>query len=97
MVSPFRLKHHPDLSKRKGEQLSTKRLKGADPFVVYKFYQQLESLYDESGFNCDESGFCHNPKDTSVVAEKRMKRVSLNIAGSGRNATSALARGSASW
>lgn len=35
-------------------------------------------------FNCEESSFTHDPKDVKVIAKNGKRRVSKNIAGSGK-------------
>lgn len=79
------MNRHPDLSMRKGELLSSQRVRGADPFVINDFYKKWSSVLDEAQidietdkniiFNCDESSFTHDPKDVKVIAEKGKRRV----------------------
>lgn len=46
-------------------------------------------------FNCDETLFSHDPKDKKIVAEEGVKRISRNIAGTGKTNTTVLAAGAA--
>lgn len=87
------MKRHTQLSTRKGESMSSQRLRGADPFVIKHWYEQLDKIYKKEKitpldghrvYNCDETGFSHDPKDVKLVAPKGQKRVSKNIAGSGK-------------
>ncbi|GIY91556.1 DDE-1 domain-containing protein [Caerostris extrusa] len=39
------LKRHPEVKVRKDEHFTHKRLEGVDPFSVYRFYDDLERLY----------------------------------------------------
>lgn len=98
------LNRHPELRIRKGEALSSQRVRGTDPFIIKKFYSDIQKMYeqekitsDDGGliFNCDETAFSHDPKDVRVVAAKGVKRVSKNIAGSGKTNTTVLACGAA--
>lgn len=97
------LKRHSDLSVRKGEALSLKRLKSADPFIVHKFFDDLQDIYAKESiddpnliYNCDETSFHHDPRDVKVVAQKGKKKISQNIVGSGKETTTVLACGNAS-
>ena len=98
------LARHPELSIRKGEALSSQRVRGTDPFVIKKFYDDIANIYNEQGigpqdggllFNCDETSFSHDPKEMKIVAEKGVKRISRNIAGTGKTNTTVLACGAA--
>lgn len=98
------LKRHPQLRIRKGEQLSNQRVRGADPFTVNRFYKDVKKLYikeklaEGNGkfiYNCDETSFAHDPSDVRVIAKKGTKRVSKNVAGSGKLNTTVLACGGA--
>lgn len=90
---------------RKGELLSSQRVRGADPFIKNDFYKKWASVLDEAKinietdkniiFNCDESSFTHDPKDVKVIAEKGKKRISKNITGSGKKNTTVMACGAA--
>lgn len=98
------LARHPQLRIRKGEALSSQRVRGTDPFVIKKFYDDIAKMYNDMGigpedggllFNCDETAFSHDPKDMKIVAEKGVKRISRNIAGTGKTNTTVLACGAA--
>lgn len=98
------MRRHPELSVRKGEAMSSQRLRGADPFTIKNWYEKLNDLYKKENigpldgdrvYNCDESGFCHDPKDVKLIAPKGQKRVSKNIAGSGKKNSTVLACGNA--
>lgn len=98
------LSRHPELRIRKGELLSSQRVRGTDPFIIKQFYDDVEKMYKnekigpgDSGinFNCDETAFSHDPRDIKVVAEKGVKRISRNIAGSWKTNTTVLACGAA--
>ncbi|KAG5880838.1 hypothetical protein JTB14_027619 [Gonioctena quinquepunctata] len=94
----------PEISLSKGESMSYQRLRGADPFVIKQWYQSLDRIYRTERilatdghlvYNCDETGFGYDPKDVLLVAPKGQKRVSKNIAGSGKKNTTVLACGNA--
>lgn len=98
------MRRHPQLSIRKGEIMSSQRLRGADPFIIKAWYENLSKLYKQEHitsldghhiYNCDETGFSHDPKDVKHIASKGQKRVSKNIAGSGKKNTTVLACGNA--
>lgn len=87
------LKRHPELSIRKGETMSSMRVRGADPFVIAAWYKGLLKIFKDEKidihsanrvFNCDETGFSHDPKEVKILAAKGQRRVSKNIAGSGK-------------
>ncbi|KAG5878335.1 hypothetical protein JTB14_035262 [Gonioctena quinquepunctata] len=87
------MRRHPEISLRKGESMSSQRLRGADPFVIKQWYQSLDRIHQTERifatdghlvYNCDETVFGHDPKDVLLVAPKGQKRVSKNIAGSGK-------------
>ncbi|GFU72879.1 DDE-1 domain-containing protein [Trichonephila clavipes] len=40
------LKRHPEVNVRKEENISPRRLDGIDPFAVFKFYNDIEVLFD---------------------------------------------------
>lgn len=93
----FKSRHN--LSIKKPEPLEhARRLQGADPFVVYGFYDLLEHEIKSLGivgrpdliYNCDETSFPHDPSKTKVVTGtgNLCHRVT---AGSGRENTSVLA------
>ena len=48
----------------------------ANPFIIYDFYEKLESILNENYFtaeqiwNCDESGFPSDPQKCKVVRER---------------------------
>ncbi|KAG5862253.1 hypothetical protein JTB14_002584 [Gonioctena quinquepunctata] len=90
------MRRHPEISLREGESISSQRLRGADPFVIKQWYQSLDRIYQTERilatdghlvYNCDETGFGHDPEDVLLVAPKGQKRVSKNIAGSGKKNT----------
>lgn len=96
------LTRHPQLTIRKGEPLSSQRVRGTDPFIIEKFYDDITKMYKNIGigpedggliFNCDETSFSHDPKDTKIVAEKGVRQISRNIAGTGKTNTTVLACG----
>ncbi|KAG5876601.1 hypothetical protein JTB14_021568 [Gonioctena quinquepunctata] len=98
------MRRHPEISLREGESMSSQRLRGADPFVVKQWYQSLDGIFQTERilatdghlvYNCDETGFGHDPEDVLLVAPKGQKRVSKNIAGSGKKNTTVLACGNA--
>lgn len=98
------MKRFPELRIRKGEAMSCQRVRGADPFIIKKFYEDVGKMYrtekigPEDGnliFNCDESSFSHDPRDVRVISQKGIKRVSRNIPGSGKSNTTVLACGAA--
>jgi hypothetical protein len=85
------MKKHPELSVRKGESMSAQRLRGADLFTIQEWYRKLQVALKKEKitnghyiFNCDETGFNHDPKDVKLIAPKGQKRVSKNISGSGK-------------
>lgn len=97
-------KRHSHLRIRKGENLSNQRVRGADPFTVHNFYNDVKKIYkkekiteDNAGliYNCDETSFSHDPDEVRVIAKKGTKRVSKNVAGSGKTNTTVLACGAA--
>lgn len=92
------LKRHPSISFKKPELLQKNRQDARDPFVIYEFYNDLNQLIKDNDlndkpefvFNCDESGFCSDPKKFKALGEKgkALNRVS---GGSGRESTTVLA------
>ncbi|KAJ8956969.1 hypothetical protein NQ314_006625 [Rhamnusium bicolor] len=65
------------LSLKRAELLEASRAKQhRDPFIVYDFFDKLESIMRENNllnkssciWNCDETGFNHDPKGIRVVA-----------------------------
>jgi len=86
---------HSELSMRRGELLSSQRVRGADEASVLDEAQINIETDKNIIFNCDESSFTHDPKDVKVIAEKGKKRVSKNIAGSGKKNTTVMACGAA--
>lgn len=93
------LKRHPSLSIRAGEKLTNARSKAADPFVVEKFYKDIEEILrtenlsnrPEALYNCDETGFQLDPSNMRILAEKGQRRVSRNVPGSGKETVSVMA------
>lgn len=92
------MKRHPGLSVKKPELLQKCRKDARDPFVIYDFYNELVQLFGENTlenkpafvFNCDESGFCHDPTKFKAIGEKG-KALSRISGGSGRESTTVLA------
>lgn len=85
------MKRHPGLSFKKPELLQKCRMDSRDPFVIYKFYKEVVQLYKDNNlydkpsfvFNCNESGFCHDPTKCKALGE-RGKSLSRVSGGSGR-------------
>ncbi|KAF2884347.1 hypothetical protein ILUMI_21796 [Ignelater luminosus] len=58
------------------------------PYAIASWYETLKKLLKEEKishlvWNCNESGFCHDPKDVKLIAPKDLKRVSRNVRSSG--------------
>lgn len=92
------MKRHPGLSVKKPELLQKCRNDSRDPFIIYDFYTDLVKLFEENAledkpafaFNCDETGFCHDPTKCKAIGEKG-KALSRISGGSGREFTTVLA------
>ena len=88
---------------RKGEALSSQRVRGADLFIIIKKnYDDVAKMYKNENidhecarfiFNCDETAFSHDSKDTKIVAMIGAKRVSRNISGNNKTNTTVLTCG----
>lgn len=61
---------------KKPEGLEKARVKARDPFVVFKFYDDLKAVYDECLtpacliFNTDESAFGMHPAHVRALGKK---------------------------
>lgn len=98
------MKRHPTLSFKKPEHLQKSRFDARKPAIIFNFYEDLEEVlnkyeitYPEKScfvFNCDETGFCTDPRRLKAIGEKGvpLSRVS---GGSGRESISVLATVSA--
>ncbi|KAE8745692.1 hypothetical protein FOCC_FOCC007576 [Frankliniella occidentalis] len=96
----FKKRHNLEL--KNPETLEKNRLKNtADPFLVYEFYDLLESTVNELGiqadslsqhlFNLDEVGVSHDPSKTKMVGGAEQKGLHRTIQGSGKENTTVMA------
>jgi hypothetical protein len=93
-----------DLKLKNCEQLQANRQQNtSDPFIIYQFYDLLESKMDElqlenkpeNIWNLDESGFCHDPSKCKALMKTKTSAF-RTIMGSGKLNTTVLACCSAS-
>ncbi|KAK9703979.1 DDE superfamily endonuclease [Popillia japonica] len=93
------MKRNSSLTLKKPEHLQKTRKTARDPFIVYDFYDKLNTLFVQHNvmedskaafiFNCDESGLSSDPSRLRGIGEtgKPLCRIS---GGSGRETTSVL-------
>lgn len=95
------MRRHPELSLKKPESLQKARVKARDPFVVFKFYDDLKAVYEECLssacliYNADESAFGMDPTSVRGLG-RRGELLHMVTGGSGREFTTVLACVSAS-
>ena len=91
------------LSLKEATKLSRERHNATpNPYIVYKFYDLLEEMVQKLGvanrpdfiWNCDESGFPHEPKKCKVISKKGVKTLQV-IPGAHRENTTVMAACSA--
>ncbi|KAJ8885502.1 hypothetical protein PR048_011700 [Dryococelus australis] len=95
------MKRHPRLSLKKPKHLQKLRKDATNPYVVYNFFDKLESVYKEKEltgqekacfiFNPDESSFCSNPSRVRGIGEKGKTLSRVLSGGSGRESRIVLA------
>ncbi|GFT86628.1 DDE-1 domain-containing protein [Nephila pilipes] len=59
------LKRHPEVNVRRDEHISHKRLDGIDPFFVFKFYTDLEVLFDHEKLSLPDAHRIYNVAEIS--------------------------------
>lgn len=90
------LRRHPNISRRKAQQLNPARAQKLNRFIVDDYFQKLENLLDRTGlkhspaniYNMDEKGcrlMLHHQQ--TVLAEKGSRRVHLIGSEHGENVT----------
>lgn len=91
-----------NLSMKKANMISSARKSATgNPFIIWDFYELLQKIVTENNlaahqiWNCDESGFPHDPKNCRVVSVKGKTAFKVTC-GAGRQNTTVLATCSAS-
>jgi len=90
------MKGHNELSFKKPEQLQKLRKDVRNPYVIYDFYKNLNTIVVNNNieksfvFNADESGFRTDPSCLKAIGEKG-KTLNRISGGSGRESISVLA------
>ena len=86
-----------NLSTKKANMIrSARKSATVNPFIIYDFYNVLEKVVHEKKFkpeqiwNCDESGFPHDPQKCKVVSVKGKTAYKITC-GAGRENTTTLA------